>query len=82
MKDCLRGRSSNMYNLESVRREARDFAESMTEDQEEAREFYLDIMEVVFDLELEDGKNGTRELEGLLERHSVSWIVEEYGLGL
>jgi hypothetical protein len=69
-----------MYNLESVRREARDFAESMTEDQEEAREFYLDIMEVVFDLELEDGKNGTRELEGLLEQHNVAWFVEEYGI--
>lgn len=55
-------------------------AKNLTNNEEKAMDLSESIINLIYDLEREDDKNGTNKLERLLERHNAAWFVEEYGL--
>lgn len=69
-----------MIDLEVLAGEARDYSFSMYDTFQESWELFRDIMDKLYELEAEDDRNGTNELEELLERHDIEWFAKEYGL--
>ena len=69
-----------MIDLRNVSSDVWHYALMHTNSKQNMAELYNDIMAKLYEIEREDDKDGTNELERLLEEHDVAWFVEEYGL--
>lgn len=77
------GENSVMIDLSDVCTKVLDFSVDYHDSTEEVEELYNAIMSKLYEIERNDDKDGTNNLERLLyssESLSIAEIVEEYGL--